>query len=110
MMSVRPTPRIANDAALKAVMRAAEKPGTVMAMPERSRATMRSMSAEVTAVTETGVCCRSVTPARVAVTSTSSRPLLACSCDQDTAGATPAAAASTAETMRAIGVPVERCE
>ena len=38
MMSVRPTPRIANDAALNAVMRDAEKPGTDDAMPEMSRA------------------------------------------------------------------------
>ena len=82
MMSVRPTPRIANDAALNAVMRDAEKPGTDVAMPEISCATMRSMSSAVTADTEIGVCCRSVVPARVAVTSTSSRPLASGSAGQ----------------------------
>ena len=73
MMSVRPTPRIANDAALNAVTRAAEKPGIDEASPEMSLATMRSMSFEVTAETDTGVRCRSVSLARrVAVTVTSS--------------------------------------
>ena len=89
MMSVRPTPRIANEAALKAVMREAEKPGTDVAMPEMSRATMRSMSSVVTAETETGVCCRLVMPARVAVTSTSSRPPAADSSCASAAGAAP---------------------
>jgi hypothetical protein len=77
MMSVRPTPRIANEAALNAVMRDAEKPGTESQCRKMSLATMRSMSSAVTADTEIGVCCRFVTPARVAVTSTSSRPVSA---------------------------------
>src|SRR5512140_1703147 len=107
MMSVRPTPRIANDAALKAVMREAEKPGTDEAMPERSFATMRLMSLAVTADTEIGVCWRLVSvAARVAVTSTSSRPaafVVGASAAWLITGATPAALARMAETMRATG-------
>ena len=66
MMSVTPTPRIANDAALNAVMRDAEKPGTDEAMPEISLATERSRSDAVIAETEIGVVCRFVSVRRVA--------------------------------------------
>ncbi len=76
MMSVLPTPRMANDAALKPLILLAEKFGTMIAMSAKVLGCSSVMSAESTADTAMGVDCR-FDSRRVAVTTISSRPPLA---------------------------------